>query len=256
MAQTFTLGTPCSLTTMSLNNKLRALAGLPVPMSDFSCLVYPKTLRDLATIGINEFFGHLNFLTLTEADIRQMTGEDISPFDFLLKSATIRENFKDRLEQSILYFTGEKILLIPEMDAISLGDFAEQRMLTDDNFFEFQEILRQQNFLEEQKVRHTGENEAAQLIRKRLEDAQKKVEIAKGKKEESPIELSDLIGSLCIKTSIDITKVWDITYYAFNDQFKRLRFIEEHETGLQSIMAGADPKKIKLKDWIRSVQQK
>jgi len=34
-----------------------------------------------------------------------------------------------------------------------------------------------------------------------------------------------------------------------------MRYLEEYNTGLQSIMAGADPKKIKLKDWIKNIQK-
>ncbi len=84
--------------------------------------------------------------------------------------------------------------------------------------------------------------------------AKEKVERAKRVREESKIEISDLVGSLTSRTSLNILEVWNISYYSFNDQFKRMRILESYETGLQSLMAGADPKKIKLKDWIQSIQ--
>ena len=66
--------------------------------------------------------------------------------------------------------------------------------------------------------------------------------------------MTDLIGSLTTKTSLNIVDVWQLSYYTFNDQFRRMRLLEQYSAGLQSIMAGADPKKIKLKDWIQSIQ--
>lgn len=33
-----------------------------------------------------------------------------------------------------------------------------------------------------------------------------------------------------------------------------MRLLEQYDTGLQSIMAGADPKKVKLEDWIKKIQ--
>ena len=66
--------------------------------------------------------------------------------------------------------------------------------------------------------------------------------------------MADLVASLTINSALDIVNVWSISYYAFNDQFKRMRILEQYSTGLQSIMAGADPKKIKLQDWIQSIQ--
>ena len=50
--------------------------------------------------------------------------------------------------------------------------------------------------------------------------------------------------------------VWDLTYYAFNDQFKRMQMKEEYENTYKSLLAGADPKKVKIRYWIDTIQDK
>lgn len=53
---------------------------------------------------------------------------------------------------------------------------------------------------------------------------------------------------------LNLFNIWNLNYYAFNDQLQRLRMIEDYDIGIKSLMAGADSKKVKLKYWIRSIQ--
>ena len=65
------------------------------------------------------------------------------------------------------------------METISIGNFEESRMLSEENFLEFQEILRFQNFIDTEIVKYSGENEAAKRIKDRLAKAKEKVERSK-----------------------------------------------------------------------------
>ena len=65
----------------------------------------------------------------------------------------------------------------------------------------------------------------------------------------------DLVASLAAKgNGLNALNVWNLTYYAFNDQFKRMQAIEEYEQAMGAIQAGADPKKIKVEHWIKNIQ--
>ena len=79
----------------------------------------------------------------------------------------------------------------------------------------------------------------------------------KEKTKNSELSFLDLVASLAAKgNGINPFNVWDLTYYAFNDQFKRMQAIEDYEQAIRSIEAGADPKKIKVEHWIKSIQDK
>lgn len=239
---------------MNLIDKLKLLAGLPITMSDFTCSIYPATLKEIATLGVNQYFKYINLLTIKEEEILRIVKEKIDPFDFLFVNSIYKEDFKEEFVKALQFFTRDEILFLPEIESIIIGKFEEGRMLTKENFFEFQKIISAQNFIQEELVKCTGEDEAARMIRAKLEKSREKIEKSKNKREDNPIEMADLVASLTINSALDIVNVWSISYYAFNDQFKRMRILEQYSTGLQSIMAGADPKKIKLQDWIQSIQ--
>ena len=238
---------------MNSIEQVQLLAGIPIPMSDSSCLIYSKTLRDIALVGVNKYFRYLNLLTITKKDIKNLfKQDDVEPFDFILFNSILNEEFKNEFIEALKYFIKEDVLFVSEMESFIIGKFEEERMLNKDNFGEFQIILKLQNFLEE-KNKSNGENDIAKKIKEKIAKGREKVAQIKGINNDN-INLSDLIGSLAINTSLGIDRIWDITYYAFNDQFRRMRMLEQYETSLQSIMAGADPKKVKLEDWIKSIQ--
>ncbi len=240
---------------MNSIDTLKLLAGLPITMSDNSCSVFPALLRDIAEIGTSTFFQYLNLLTLNSEDISSMVNLKIKPFDFLFYNATQNDSFKTTFLDSLKFFIREEFLMVDEQGILIIGDFAEGRILSSQNFEEFQTIIKAQNFLEEDIVKYTGEDEIARKIKERVKKGQEKIEKLKNKREENAIQFSDIVASLTINSSLNIVDIWNISYYTLNDQFKRMRYLEEYNTGLQSIMAGADPKKIKLKDWIRSIQK-
>lgn len=88
--------------------------------------------------------------------------------------------------------------------------------------------------------------------RKKVAKAKKKE--AKKKGEGGDLELSDLIGSLTIgSNSYNLTNVWDLTYYAFQDQLKRMGWHEEFNINTRASLAGAKLDKNKLSHWIKSM---
>lgn len=247
------LGIQWYLQIMNSIDSLKLLAGLPIPMSDSTCFVHPKTLLEIAAIGVEKYFKYVNILTINDLDIKKILSDaDISIFDFVFLNCSQKNDFNDLFLEALNYFIKEEIIFVAEIESFVVGPFGEQRFLTRDNFSEFQEIIKSQNFLND-KDKPTSEDEAAKRIKQSLAKSREKIAKIKGKSEEK-IEISDLIASLAINTSLSIDRIWNITYYTFNDQFKRMRLLEQYDTGLQSILAGADPKKVKLEDWIKNIQ--
>lgn len=238
---------------MSSIDRLKLLAGLPIQMSDQTCFIYPSTLKEIAQIGIETYFKYVNLCTITKTDVERMIKEkDIEPFDFIFINCSFREEFKEEVLEALKFFTKEDVLFLKEIESFVIGSFNESRLLTKDNFKEFQEIIYSQNFFDE-VVKMNGENESAKIIKEKLAKSREKISKIKNKLSEQ-VELSDLISSLSIKSSLNIFEIWNISYYTFNEQFKRMRLLEQYDTSLQSIMAGADPKKVKLEDWIKRIQ--
>ena len=93
---------------------------------------------------------------------------------------------------------------------------------------------------------------AAQIL-KQMRENKKKLNQAKPNSE---LSFVDLVASLAAKgNGLNALNVWDLTYFAFNDQFKRMQYVEEYDNQLRALLAGAGKKGEKLKHWIRPVQK-
>jgi hypothetical protein len=95
------------------------------------------------------------------------------------------------------------------------------------------------------------------LKEKMLEGRRKREELKRKSKKnssEKSLELSDLIASLTIgSNSYNMTNVWDLTYYAFQDQLKRMSWREEFDINTRASLAGAKLDKNKLSHWIKTM---
>ena len=68
------------------------------------------------------------------------------------------------------------------------------------------------------------------------------------------LHFSDLIGSLTINhCNINAVNVFDMTYYMFHDQLKRMGWRDEYDINSRAAMAGAKLNKSQLKYWMRSI---
>lgn len=245
----------------NLINEEQFYVGIPTQIDNI-CKVYPVTLREIAQVGVKNFYSYLNLFTLEKEDIdeffkQQGIEEDITPFQFTLINAAGDERYLQNLQDAFKFFLHEdKITVLADNEAIVLGEITENRLLMEGNFNAICNIISKQNVTQresdEEKMNNPSDARAAQIIKK-LKEGRK---IREKKKSDSSLSFVDLVASLAAKgNGLNALNVWDLTYYAFNDQFKRMQMIEEYESARQSILAGADPKKVKLEYWMRPIEK-
>ncbi len=91
----------------------------------------------------------------------------------------------------------------------------------------------------------------------KMRENREKVRRAKAKqaaREKSDLKMSDLIGSITINNcGLNMVNIWDITYYAFHDQLKRMGWRDQFDINNRAALAGAKIKKKDLKHWMRSI---
>lgn len=228
-----------------------------------TCTVYSPTLRQIAEIGTKNFYNYLNLLTLEKEDIddffkeQGIESEDLTPFQFTLLNAHHDSEYLSNVEKAFEFFLHEKqIYLLEENEAIILGDLKDNRIINSEKFDLICKIIKKMNSVEEpsseQRMDNPSNAKAAEIIKK-LKEGRK----IKEKNSSGNLSFLDLVASLAAHgNGLNALNVWDLTYYAFNDQFKRMQAIEEYEQAIGAIQAGADPKKIKLEHWIKNIQEK
>lgn len=241
------------------------MAGIPIEIpteSGILCTIYPITLREIASIGAKNFYSYLNIFTLNKEDVDeyfkdQQIDMDLTPFQFLLVMSKADSEYYKIVQKAFKFFLHEEIIILETNEAIVLGDINEERIIDNEYFEAIRTIVEKQNVLDTDNLSARMDNpsdaKAAQIIKK-LKEGRKMREKSKGN---SNLSFSDLVASLAAGgNGINILNVWDLTYYAFNDQFKRMQMKEEYENTYRSLLAGADPKKVKLNYWIDTIQDK
>lgn len=244
----------------SLINEEQFYVGVPAEIDNI-CKVYPVTLREIAQVGVKNFYSYLNLFTLEKEDIdeflkQQGIEEELTPFQFTIVNASADKQYLDNLQKAFKFFLREdKITILSANEAIVLGEMSEERLIMEGTFNAICTIISKQNITqrgsEEQKMNNPSDARAAQIIKK-IKEGRK----IREKNSNSDLSFVDLVASLAAKgNGLNALNVWDLTYYAFNDQFKRMQMIEEYDNARQSILAGADPKKVKLEYWMKPINK-
>ena len=248
-----------------LESDIRSQAYLSVPVifQDYICLIYPLSILEVIKLGQEKFQYYLNLLTLSEYEVQNIMKEkgqeldiEMTPLKYLLRSAAFNEMFLLDVKQAFFTFIREKVTFLFEENKILIGsDASEKRFISEENFNEFQNILRIQNHLQIKEKPPEDETEMAKkfrLKREMVEAVKKKIN---SNTEESP-DLDDLISSLCAY-GIGITpfNVGNLSIYAFYDLFERRSYKDSYELDIKSLLAGADSKKIKPKYWVRKMKK-
>ena len=244
---------------------LKFLSGIPVIYEDI-CIVKSPFLKDIASEGLDRFYQYLSFMTIKKPsmeneEIKQLLSP-LSDFEYLVLLSQMEVDNHNMISAAFQFFTGDKPTFLTQPTQIVLGDPAEKRILTKDNFLGFSELVALAcamrdpkedtiQFLDSDTPRVRALKEKMLKGRRDREEAKKK---AKKKNGESDIELSDLIASLAIgSNNYNMLNVWDLTYYAFQDQLKRMSWREEFDINTRASLAGAKLDKNKLSHWIKSM---
>lgn len=245
---------------------LKFMCGFPVIYEDI-CVVKSPLLKEIAAEGLSKFYSYISLMTIKkpsmENDEVQKLLSPLSDFDYLVLLSQMEPETHKQISAAFQFFTGDKPTFVASDKAtIILGDPAEKRILTKENFTGFQELIAFAcamrdpkedtiEFLDSDSPRVRALKEKMLKGRRDREAAKKK---AKNKEGGGELELSDLIASLTIgSNTYNMSNVWDLTYYAFQDQLKRMSWREEFDINTRASLAGAKLDKNKLSHWIKSM---
>ena len=257
----------CSIRQMNLtdNEVLKFQRGSPVLLEDI-CAIYPATLGEIVDIGYDNFQQYLGVLTATkpleikgDKELSQLL-EQITDFQYLLLTSSMDIRINELIKKAFFFFTHVEATLVLEPPSILLGPLEEQHILDEKYFYDFQRILKRMYFLEqegEEIIISNDDDPITKKIKMQMRANREKVQRAKAAKaarEKSDMKLSDLIGSMTINDcGLNMINIWDITYYAFHDQLKRMGWRDQFNINQKAALAGAKINKSELKHWMRSI---
>ena len=245
---------------------LKFQKGTPVLLDDI-CAIYPSTVGEIVDLGYSVFEQYLSLIVSTKPsefkdvddEFKKML-EQLTDFEYILFIANADLEFNQKFKEAFLFFTHERISFSIDPAQIIVGPLEEKHILTEEKFYDLQKIIRRMFFLEQEEediIINKDDDPKTREIKLKLKKSREAVRKAKAKQaanEKSDLKFSDLIGSITINhCNLSIENIWNITYYAFHDQLKRMGWRDQFNINNQAAMAGAKLKKSQLKHWIRPI---
>ena len=227
------------------------------------CWVYPLTIGDIVGMGEDTYNELLSCIC---ADIREIqkamkkegVPDDKIPgttFEFLMTNSEHDRIFFVKLQEAFFTLIREKVHFFYEEQKIIIGDdFSGERVLTKENFEDFQNIIRAQNKLKIPEPIPENESPMARKFRLRREQLAE-VKQKQAQKSGEIVSLSDSISVLlCFGIGMTIETVKTLTLYQFKEILSRAQAKYKYDLDIRMIAAGADPKKIKPKHWFGKIE--
>lgn len=229
-------------------NKLLKGSGIEV---DF-LKIYPLTIGEVTELGEEEYQRILGlfFIDIDELGLKK-TPELAELSNFIIFSLILQQEpeIRDQIKLGLELFTKQEITF-----QNGVFYFNNEVPILEDSWDKIREIVALQNKIDfKKKEEYNPVGDKAKAFMKKRQEVLDKVKEIKSKKTDK-IDFVTLVSSLSAKhPSLNLLNVWDLTYYQFYDQLERLQLIQEYEISIQSLLAGADSKKVKLKHWITKI---
>lgn len=233
------------------------LYGYPVEFKHL-CMIYPPKIRD--TFQKN-FFLYAQILTLSQEEIEDEYVEKeldlsnlLNPFEYLLNTAYNDENLKQYIKDAFYLFIHEEITFLFEQKQIIIGDIKnahsieELRILKEEDYFEFQNLVRQAVGKKVVEPPNPDEDPRVKAIKAKAR-YRDKIKAKKG----IGLSLQSTLSSICCM-GIGITplNIGELSYAMIPVLMETYQAKEKYELDTDCLLAGADAKKVKPKYWIRN----
>lgn len=248
------------------NEILKFQKGSPVLLEDI-CAVYPATLGQIVDEGYDQFQRYLSVLTAKKPSTsldgdKELTElmNSLTDFQYVLLMSNLDPQIHNLMKDGFQFFTHEDAIFSLDPAQIVIGPIEEKHIINEGQFYDLQQLLRRMYFIDddgdeiiiyEDDPPKTKELKMAQRKRKEL---LRRAKAKEAKKNGTDLQMSDLIGSLTLNNcGLNMLNIWDLSYYAFHDQLKRMGWRDQFNINQQAALAGAKLQKSQLKHWMRSI---
>ena len=236
------------------------MLGYPAEFKNI-CLIYPPLIKTIVTNP--SYYIYVKLLTLSQEEIedeyvaKHETYPMLSPFEYLLNGAYNNDQFSVTLQDAFSFFIHEPVLFLYEQKEILVGDMenvksaSELRMLKEEDFFEFQNMIREAIGSKRIEPPNPDEDPRVKAIKAKAR-YRDKIKAKQGKN----LSLSSILASICcMNIGITPLNVGELSYAAVPLLMGTYQAKEKYELDIQSLLAGADSKKVKPEYWIKNLEE-
>ena len=248
----------------------RVLLGFPIDFKDI-CQVYPPTVNDV--VGNKDFGIYQSLFTMTQEELDKAFLQDErvtqapTPFQYLLINYYQDEQVRQKIHEAFNYFIHEPVTIVPEIEMLLIGksedeinpdvDLENPRLLTAENYFDFQNTIRKSMGMEDEKPPEPEEENLDPRIKRYKMKVKQHDEIIKKKKAKTTPTLGTLLTAICcMGIGLNPLNIGEISYACVQWLITMEQQKEEYDIDIRALLAGADSKKVKPKYWIKNIDEK
>ena len=251
-----------------INDKV--FLGFPIDFKDV-CQIYPPTVNDV--VGNKDFTAYQALFTITQEDLDEayLKDENVTqvptPFQYLLMNYYQDEEMKEKIEQAFMQFVREPVTIVPEIEMLLIGksedeldpdiDLEEPRLLTEENFFDFQNQIRMVMGIDIVKPPDPEEVNLDPRIKRYKMKVKEHDKIIQKKKSKTAPTFGTLLAAICcMGIGLNPLNIGEMSYACVHWLISMEQQKEEYDIDIRALLAGADSKKVKPKYWIKNIDEK
>ena len=243
--------------------------GQPVPFKK-GIKIYPPMVKEVI---VEPFYGHYcKILTQSQEDIEDQFLEENktlevypTPLEFLLNNSYHNSDFEKICRKAFKFFLHEEVTFIYEQKLIVIGEINEVVknaktlndlvLLTEKEFFDFQNLIRESVGKKPIELPDPNEHPKVREMKRkaRYRDRIKEKQAAKNK--DGITLFTSLVSICCMGLGITPLNIGEMSYVAIDSILRKYQDKEKYQLDIESLLAGADSKKIKPKYWIRNFEE-
>lgn len=238
--------------------------GLPVAFQDI-CSVYPPKVKDI--LNTKNYSVYRKLFLGSQEDIEdeytelEMSLDNVpTPLEYLFLMCESDPRIKDIVTEGFEFFIKEPVTLLSDQKMIVVGELKEVlktvksveelRIIKEDNYFEFQQLLR----------RSIGEKEVEPYnpdLHPKVKYFKAKARLrdrVKAKSKENLTLGSTLAAICCMDLNLNPLNIGELSQAAISVLIRYYQEKQKYEIDIKSLLAGADSKKVKPQNWIRNIE--
>lgn len=245
----------------------KVFLGFPIEFEDI-CKIYPPKVNDV--VGNDDFMIYQSLFTITQEDLDEayLKDENVvqipTPFQYLLMNYYQDEEIREKIEEAFALFVHEPVTIVPEIEMLLIGknedeldpdvDLENPRLLTEENFFEFQNIIRLIMGMEKVKPPNPEEKNLDPRIKRYKMKVREHEKIVNKKKSKTAPTLGTLLAAICcMGIGLNPLNIGEMSYACVQWLVAMEQQKEEYDVDIRALLAGADSKKVKPKYWIKNL---
>ena len=223
----------------------RMLAKLPIFVDNIT--IHSPKLIDIAEVGIKNYQEKVSSCIIDKKVLANPINNDIDDYDVFLMFLIQHNEFITDFLDSLYFFTKQKFEVVEQNNDLLF--FCEEITLGRHNYKDFVNSIKIANCIEGVE---TGE-ELDEFDRRVLE-AEKKLKEKENENAEH-VPFKDLVSSVANMgdNNLNILNIWDLNIFTFYDQLKRGQKKEAYFIALKQLLAGVEPKDVKLEYYIQKL---